>query len=304
MSELTTWARLLGGEVSGDQVRCPGPGHSATDRSLSVKMSATNGGFVVHSFAGNDPIACKDHVRKRLGMEPHTKPAKKIYFDYHDETGALVYQVEREDLAGGGKKIRQRRPDGKGGWVWNLAGVNPVPYRLPELLEALAHGDSKKLIADIEANAAKPGAIAIDTTTQALGGGDENGAGMDAATTPFFGRLIFSFSPRRAPGNRNAGKQPVTSGLWIRPLLFSASEINALIVHVAIVSRPRYIRGHGKRRPKWRASRGPIAASSQRGDKPDEAFRRRGHGRPHRPGAPLSGYLDANRVRRGGHRQP
>jgi hypothetical protein len=62
-------------------------------------MAATNGGFVVHSFAGDDPLACKDHVRKLLGMDPfkangHAKPAKKTYFTYHDETGAIIYQVE------------------------------------------------------------------------------------------------------------------------------------------------------------------------------------------------------------------
>jgi hypothetical protein len=148
MSELHSWAGLLGGEVSSVQVLCPGPGHGPQDRSLSVKMAATNSGFVVHSFSGDDLIACKDHVRKLLGMEPfrpscngHAQPSPaKRQFDYRGPDGALLYQVEREDLAGGGKKIRQRRPDGKGGWVWNLAGVTPVPYRLRELLDALAHG--------------------------------------------------------------------------------------------------------------------------------------------------------------------
>jgi DNA primase len=61
----------------------------------------------------------------------------------------LLYQVEREDFSGG-KKIRQRQPDGKGGWIWNLAGVTAVPYRLPELLEALAQ-DRTVVIAEGEA---------------------------------------------------------------------------------------------------------------------------------------------------------
>ena len=38
MSQLHTWAKLLGGEVCSDQVRCPGPGHTAKDRSLSVTI--------------------------------------------------------------------------------------------------------------------------------------------------------------------------------------------------------------------------------------------------------------------------
>jgi hypothetical protein len=31
-------AELLGGDVAGSEVVCPGPGHAAADRSLSVKL--------------------------------------------------------------------------------------------------------------------------------------------------------------------------------------------------------------------------------------------------------------------------
>jgi hypothetical protein len=71
---LRSWARALGGDVSGRGVICPGPGHSARDRSLSVMPSATApDGFLVHSFSGDDPIACKDYVRAKLG-QPEFKP--------------------------------------------------------------------------------------------------------------------------------------------------------------------------------------------------------------------------------------
>ena len=64
-------AELLGGEASGNQVRAPGPGHSAGDRSLSVLLDASAPeGFVVHSFAGDDAIRCRDYVRDRLGLPP------------------------------------------------------------------------------------------------------------------------------------------------------------------------------------------------------------------------------------------
>jgi hypothetical protein len=63
-------AYLLGGEVSGrNQVVCPGPGHSPRDRSLSIRFDpAAPDGFVVHSFSGDDPIACKDYARDRFGL--------------------------------------------------------------------------------------------------------------------------------------------------------------------------------------------------------------------------------------------
>lgn len=54
-------------------------------------------------------------------------------YDYRDESGSLLYQVLRFHP----KSFRQRRPDGNGGWIWNLQGVQRVPFRLPDLLAAL-----------------------------------------------------------------------------------------------------------------------------------------------------------------------
>ena len=62
--DLRQLAKALCGDISGSQALAPGPGHSAEDRSLSVKLdSKAPDGFVVHSFAGDDPITCRDHVR-------------------------------------------------------------------------------------------------------------------------------------------------------------------------------------------------------------------------------------------------
>ena len=62
-------AAALGGEVAAGQVLAPGPGHSPRDRSLSVKPDKdAPAGFVVHSFAGDDSLLCRDHVRKLLGL--------------------------------------------------------------------------------------------------------------------------------------------------------------------------------------------------------------------------------------------
>src|ERR1700730_11813323 len=68
---LASLARALGGQVSGSAISAPGPGHSAHDRSLSVTPCATApSGFLVHSFAGDDPLVCIDYVRARLGLSP------------------------------------------------------------------------------------------------------------------------------------------------------------------------------------------------------------------------------------------
>jgi len=55
-------------------------------------------------------------------------------YDYLDEHGVLLYQVCRMEP----KAFLQRRPDPsrENGWIWDLYGITPVPYRLPELLKA------------------------------------------------------------------------------------------------------------------------------------------------------------------------
>jgi hypothetical protein len=61
-------ARKMGGTVSHHQALVPGPGHSAHDRSLSIKLDPNApGGFLVCSHAGDDPLLCKDFVRSKMG---------------------------------------------------------------------------------------------------------------------------------------------------------------------------------------------------------------------------------------------
>ena len=58
-------------------------------------------------------------------------------YDYQDARGNLSYQVERFKNP---KTFRQRRPDGKGGWIYNMAGIVRVLYRLPDVLKAKSAG--------------------------------------------------------------------------------------------------------------------------------------------------------------------
>jgi hypothetical protein len=156
-------ARALGGTLHGNQIRCPGPGHTPDDRSLMVWL-LPDGSFTVHSHAGDDPIVCKDHVRQKLGLESfetstslpdnHETLARMAEnkrkangdggttasagprelvatYDYKDRDGALLYQVRRYNP----KDFSQHRPDGKGGWLPGQ-GDRRVPYRWPDLVAA------------------------------------------------------------------------------------------------------------------------------------------------------------------------
>ena len=73
MIDLRSQQRALGGEISGKQLLCPGPGHSPRDRSLAVWPSPDGDGFIVHSHCGDDWTLCKDYVRERLGL-PQWQP--------------------------------------------------------------------------------------------------------------------------------------------------------------------------------------------------------------------------------------
>lgn len=115
MMSLQEIARVLGGDVRGNQVLAPGPGHSFKDRSLSLKLDAARPhDFVVYSFSGDDPIRCKEYVREKLGVPcrngsvngfPQGKSIVATY-DYTDEAGELLFQVLRLVP----KDFRQRRP--------------------------------------------------------------------------------------------------------------------------------------------------------------------------------------------------
>ena len=62
-------------------------------------------------------------------------PAVEVY-DYTDEGGNLLFQVLRT----ADKQFPQRRPDpsARSGWRWRVKGVRQVPYRLPQVIQAVA----------------------------------------------------------------------------------------------------------------------------------------------------------------------
>jgi hypothetical protein len=186
LPDLQTVARLLGGRVNGDAVLCPGPGHSASDRSLSIKIDASApDGFLVHSFAADDPMACRDYVREKFGLPafkpngngqrfseddiaravvaaaqrtaPKSKPV--AIYDYPDENGKLLYQVCRYEP----KRFIHRQPDGHGGWIYKGTDRRVI-YRWPELSQ---FPDATVLVTEGEKDADNVAALGICATTVA-----------------------------------------------------------------------------------------------------------------------------------------
>ncbi|MEW5954703.1 MAG: hypothetical protein AB1815_13475 [Bacillota bacterium] len=122
---------------------CPTHDDGVKNRRRSLSVSEKNGKILLHCFAGcqtEDVVKALNLTMVNLFTEPRQSRQKKeivATYDYRDSSDNLVYQVVR--LAP--KDFRQRRPDGRGGWIWKMKGISPLPYRLPALLEALERGE-------------------------------------------------------------------------------------------------------------------------------------------------------------------
>lgn len=116
------------------RARCP----FHEDRTPSLSVHCKTG--LWYCFAGCGSGTAEAFAARR-GVNPPPRDARtpEAAYDYRDEAGRVLFQVVRFP----GKQFRQRRPDGRDGWRWDLQGVRRVLYRLPELL---AGGDPVYLV--------------------------------------------------------------------------------------------------------------------------------------------------------------
>jgi hypothetical protein len=176
---LASAARVLNGKVVNDHIVCPGPGHSAKDRSLAVWFDpAAPDGFLVNPLSPQDDWAtCKDFVREKLGTPPfkpsgpreetrreqHAKPrivAEYVYRTADGEPYAKVLRYEPKDF-------RQQHWTGSA-WAWGAPKGPKLPYRLPELLEAV--GD-EVFVVEGEKDADNLASLGFVATTNVAGAG-------------------------------------------------------------------------------------------------------------------------------------
>lgn len=119
---------------SGWSAFCPAHDDQA-HRSLSIGLGADSRTLLKCHARGCSVEEIAHAVRMSLAElagNGHTEPRREVcHYDYHDEDGVLLYQVVRFEP----KDFRPRRPDGAGGWLWNLQNVRRVVYCLDELPE-------------------------------------------------------------------------------------------------------------------------------------------------------------------------
>ena len=90
-------------------------------------------------------------------------------WDYEESAGKVRHQARRYQHSGSSEKtFSQFRPDGKGGWIGDLKGVERIPFRLPELKESIP--DELVFILEGEGKTDKARAHLGITATCACGG--------------------------------------------------------------------------------------------------------------------------------------
>ncbi len=151
---------------TGWQAKCP----AHDDGHASLTVSRGEGKTLLYCHAGCPTEAILDALGMSMAdlfdAKPDHKPEISKTYNYRSADGEVIYQVVRMVP----KDFRQRRPDGNGGWIWNLSGVERVLYHLPQLLAAVAAGEIV-FIVEGERDVATLERLGLVATTNAGGAG-------------------------------------------------------------------------------------------------------------------------------------
>jgi hypothetical protein len=120
----------------GIRAACPACRAVGSDKSGDHLLIQPDGKFGCATHA--DDAEHRKKIFSLAGTRPASSGKRKIVcaYDYPDEHRKLLFQVCRTEPKG----FFQRRPDGKGGWITNMAGVTRVLFRLPEVMAAIKAG--------------------------------------------------------------------------------------------------------------------------------------------------------------------
>lgn len=172
---------LPGGRVEAGEYVCASL-EGGQGRSCSVNLATCLWGDFATGAKGGDPISLLAAIRgvrqseaarelaRDLGIESDNgdKPTRRsrgrivASYDYLDPDGKLVFQVTRWEP----KTFSQRRPDGNGGWIPSVKGIELVPYHLPEITQSKA-----VFVVEGEKDADALAALGLAATCNAAGAG-------------------------------------------------------------------------------------------------------------------------------------
>jgi hypothetical protein len=152
-----------GCEASGDIFTFYAKTHGLdVERDFSKVLAGIAQDFNINE--GNGGGGRKQTSRTSTGSTLSTSSSKAALvcrYDYQDQGGALLYQIERLEP----KSFRIRRPDGSG-WAYNAKGVRIIPYHFPQVLKA-----TEIIVCEGEKDADNVAALGFTTTTNPYGAG-------------------------------------------------------------------------------------------------------------------------------------
>lgn len=196
--------------------RCPA--HDDRMESLSIKVG-TDGRVLLNCHAGcgtRDVVTAIGLTMADLfaegtkreaapgGPDPRQRPRLVKTWPYVDENGRQIFESCRFEFPLGPdedkprKKFSQRRMV-NGEWVYNLEGIEPVLYRLPDVIEAVAMG---KLVCVTEGEKAADELVAAGfcATTNPMGAGKW----LPQYSKVLAGATVAVFPDNDAPGQKHA----------------------------------------------------------------------------------------------------
>lgn len=132
-------------------------------------------------------------AHRPIGVSINRSPVVAVY-DYEDASGHTRFQVVRR----ADKTFTQRRPDGAGDWIYNLAGVEPLLYRTPQLLDADAN--AWVFVVEGEKDADRLRSLGAVATCNPMGAGKWKRAYSEALR----GRRVAIIPDDDEPGHRHA----------------------------------------------------------------------------------------------------
>ena len=168
----TVLSRLDGVARQGDQWIALCPAHDDHHPSLRIK-EAEDGRVLLHCLSHECAF---EAIMRAAGLDPgdafpeqdrsqRPKEVGRVFYDYHDEHGALAYQVIRIQYDNGSKSFRQRVPDATqpDGWKYERIGTLNYLYHLPDILTLPP--ESTVVVVEGEKDADRLRAMGFNATT-------------------------------------------------------------------------------------------------------------------------------------------
>lgn len=213
-------AAAIGGKAKGNKITAHAPGHKKGAPELDILIDPhAPRGMLVRCYSGEDPVEMKDWILRQAG-EPDFTPGQKAEaptahvnlikkrfsdfpltsqgytlaaeYDYAAPDGEVLFQVLRYEHPTKDKTFLQRRPDGRGGWLFGRGETTLYKWQ-----EIAARPSEPVYVVEGEKDADNLAAVGLLATTVPNGSWPED-------LSPLKGRKIYVLADNDAAGEKKA----------------------------------------------------------------------------------------------------